>query len=425
MKEKTLYIEKFVYKGYGLAHDKKTYLVKNALPGETVKVMVINEKKDIVYARATEIIDKNEERLTHPCPYYNKCGGCSIPFVNYSYELELKKNICKELLNEFNVKHIKVIPSKKQTSYRARIKMHTSIVPLSVGFKKQYTNEIINVKTCFQTTFKVMNVVNLLKGRLFSFVESIYNNYTNKGNIKELSFTNIGGSVIVGILSQHGIKKTFYNDIMDRFKFVKGIVRIERKKNITTLKEILKGEKQIHTKISNIYYDFNATSFIQPNTTLHADFLSLISNLSETEKSKRIVDLYGGSGFFSTFLANKGFHLTLVEKDPSAITLAEENKKNNNTNYNIIKAYAENVIGRLNYDTIILDPPRKGVNIQVLKSITKQKPKNIIFISCHPSTLVRDLKILTNHGYKIKYVYLLDNFPLTYHMECILFLKNP
>lgn len=396
-----LKIEKLDHYGRGITKlDNKTVFVKDALPDEIVEINIIKEKKNYAEANVLKYIQKSNNRIEPKCPYYNSCGGCNIMHIPYEDQLKFKQNKIENIIKKYLNNEVKIndiVSSDRIDFYRNKT---TFQVQEKIGFYKENTYDIINIDSCTISDKLINNSIKFLK-RL---------------NLKE----------ITKITCRTGL-----NELMI-------IIETQNENlDITPLKEIahsiyLKtnnkyihkfGSENIYEKLENYKFKISPDSFFQVNIDT---CLKLYNKVKEYVKNnKNVIDLYCGTGSIGIFVSENN-NVIGIEMNEYAIKDAIDNKKLNNIkNIDFICGDSGKKLKDLNFmpDTIIVDPPRNGLNKETINNILKFDSKEIIYVSCDPMTLMRDLNAL-NEYYDIKEITPFDMFPNTHHIETIAYLTK-
>ncbi len=379
----------------------KIVFVKNALVGERVKIKVTKEKKDITEAQVVEYITKSEARIVPKCPYYGTCGGCNLMHMNYNEQLEFKKNKVEEVLKKFADVEFKIdrIISSKEFYYRNKITLQ---VQEKVGLYKENSFEIVPIDACLICNEKINEVIKKLK---------------------KLDLKNIGKIVI---------KVTNLNEIMIIFYLTgevdETIFASLKEKNISIVKhyenkyEVLFGNDYITEVIGDYKFNISADSFFQVNTKQAIEMFEVIKN--NIDEADTLLDLYCGTGTIGISLSKNVKRIIGIEVNRFAIEDAIKNAKINSVNnIEFLCGKVENLIDKVNdVDTIVVDPPRSGLDKVTIDNILRLNVKKLIYVSCDPVTLARDLKVL-KEKYNIKNITLIDMFPNTHHVESVVSLE--
>lgn len=366
MELKNIKIESIDHQGRGIAKiNGKVYFVKNALIGEVVDIKILEEHKKYNLAEAIKIIKASNDRREVKCPYFFKCGGCDLLHMKYEAQINFKTQKVKNILKKYADIEVreKIIPSDKEYNYRNKITLHCK--NNHFGFYENKTNNIIEIEKCLIADKNINNVLKKIQ--------------SNSKNI---------------ILRTNG-KEVIY-----------------------------KENEEILKTINNYKFKIHLNSFFQINDYICSKIFEILQE--NIKKDEIVLDLYSGVSTLSIVAAKKAKKVYAVEENKYAYINAKENLKLNNvSNVELINKKVENIINNTNkeFNTIILDPPRKGLHKTVTNYLLSKKFEKIIYISCNPMTLVRDLNFLKSK-YVIEKFYILDMFPNTYHVECMAVLVN-
>lgn len=400
MEIKTVTTEKFLFGGNSLAKiDNKSVLIPYAIPGETLSINIVQHKNDYDNAEIIEIINPSEHRVTPPCKYYGICGGCNMMHIDTDYQHELRKQMLTDTFAQFKIDvsdKIEIIKAEDY-NYRSRFQFTNG------GLSQKNTNNIINIENCLCAD---KNINKFLQNTEFS--------KRPKGRI------HIFGSD--KIISDEKIKIEINNQ-NDRNSGIK----LKGKGKIKKVKEnhyfsgtILSPENQITVKLDNKNITFDVRGFFQSNLTVFEKVLTLICNTLPEGNS--VLDMYSGCGSISAFLADKFKQVTLVEHNRDAIVFAEQNMAGTNhksfglSGASWVKTCAPSLPP---FDACVVDPPRSGMEKEVLEYLCNSKIPFIRSLSCDPVTHARDAEKLIKAGYKLEKLYLLDFYPHTSHIESL------
>lgn len=390
-------IEKLDHYGRGIGKiNNKTVFVTNALPTERVKIKILKEKKNFCEAEVDTYLSVSQDRMKPICPYFNVCGGCQIMHMPYSMQLAFKENKVKEILQKFasfsNVKPI--VGSEKQFYYRNKITLQVSN---QVGLYKNKTNEIIPISYCYLISDSMNKILEKLK----SYCLQDYQ-----------------GQII--IKSSENENLTFV-DLNKKLPFSLDLPST----SIIQNQQINKGKNFILEKMEDLTFKISPLSFFQVNTKQAICLYKKIREYANLTGKEVVLDLYCGTGTISIFLSKNAKEVIGVEINPSAIEDAKENvKKNNIQNCTFYCMDAKEFTEKVNktIDVVIVDPPRAGLLASEIADLEKISPSTIIYVSCDPITLARDIHLL-EEKYTIVEVTPFDLFPQTYHVECVCLLK--
>ena len=410
-------IEKLDYYGRGISRSSgKVYFIENALKDEDVSITLLKEKKKYCEAKLKEISNISKDRTEAKCKYYNVCGGCQIMHIKEEKQEEFKKEKVEEILKKFlkynkdvndivfsknfnyRNKDVNDIVFSKNFNYRNKVVLH--VKDNKLGFYKNKTNELIEIDKCLLLNPVINDLISYLKNYIeLKDIEKITIKVGNKTNEVML--------IIDGSIAYY--KKLL--EIVDVF--------IINEKVMTT-------KDYITSYIGNKKYIIKRNSFFQVNYDISTRMYDKVKDVIVKEKSKNVLDLYCGTGTIGIYISDVVSKITGIEVVSDAIESANTNKKINNVeNIEFILGKVEDkldFISNNNIDTIIVDPPRSGLHKKVIPILEKISPKTIIYVSCDPITMARDIKLLSNN-YELVEVTPYDMFPNTYHVECVCVLK--
>lgn len=390
-------IEKLDYYGRGISRSSgKVYFIENALKDEDVSITLLKEKKKYCEAKLKEISNISKDRTEAKCKYYNVCGGCQLMHIKEEKQEEFKKEKVEEILKKFLKynKDVNDIVFSKNFNYRNKVVLH--VKDNKLGFYKNKTNELIEIDKCLLLNPVINDLISYLKKYIeLKDIEKITIKVGNKTNEVMLI---IDGSI------------AYYQNLLEIVD-----VLIINEKVMTT-------KDYITSYIGNKKYIIKRNSFFQVNYDISTRMYDKVKDVIVKEKSKNVLDLYCGTGTIGIYISDVVSKITGIEVVSDAIESANINKKINNVeNIEFILGKVEDkldFISNNNIDTVIVDPPRSGLHKKVIPILEKISPKTIIYVSCDPITMARDIKLLSNN-YELVEVTPYDMFPNTYHVECV------
>ena len=395
MKIENVKIEKLDNLGRGIAKlNNKIVFIDNALPDELVNIEIVKDKKNYSLAKNNKLLKKSIYRRK-VCPYSEFCGGCDLINLEYNKQLEYKSKKIEELIKRNFNNDIKInsIIYDKDFSYRNKILLH--ILQDKLGFFEQMSNNIIDIEKCL-----------LVNGKANNLIKSIRKFIKNNKKLK---------SVVIRISSNGDTMLIFNGDslenkILEYFSMVDVIVLNNKTIKGQFIKERL-GDKEF------LIYP---NSFFQVNMFNTLNLYNEVRRMTYNKRYDNILDLYCGTGTIGIFLSDIATSVVGIEIIEDAVIAAKRNADINNIeNIKFICGRVEDYIDRFNnIDLIIVDPPRSGLDKKTINNIKRINPKEIIYVSCDPMTLVRDLKEL-KEDYLIKEITPVDMFPNTHHVECV------
>lgn len=436
------------FEGEGIAKiDNFTIFIPNSIKGEKVKVLIVKVLTSHAFGKVLEIINKSDKRVEVDCKTYKRCGGCNLRHVKYGETLNMKQNAVQSLVNKTLKTKIQVeetLGMENPHFYRNKAQYPIGIDKdgnPQIGVFANRTHEIIPIKKCFIQNEKSERLAKFVFNWIVKNNISIYNEKTRKGLIRHI-VTKIGikTNEIMCIIVINGYKIPKENEliieILNDFPEVKTIV-----KNVNTRNtNVIMGEENINLYgngyiediLGEYIFKISPLSFYQVNPIQAEKLYSLGVQAAKISKNDIVFDLYCGIGTISLFMAKYAKKVYGIEIVEEAVRDAKENAlKNNIENVEFIAGDVEKVLDKLiNKDNIIpdvimVDPPRKGLDNRSIDNFIKIHPKKIIYISCNPATLVRDLSKL-EYLYNIESIKPIDMFPFTSHVEvcALLEIKN-
>lgn len=388
-------------RGIGKYYD-KTVFVLDALPSEEVLVEITNNKKNYCEAVVREYISKSRDRINPICPYFELCGGCHIMHMDYQKQLEFKKNKVIEIVKKFadiDQSFVKDIVPTNPLYYRNKIVLQVSN---KIGFYKEASYEIVNIDSCFIADSRMNQIISRL-------------NKTNLENINQV--------IIRSSLNTEDIMIVFciYNRVndqylVDEFKDLATSI-IKKYKNE---EKCLFGKNDILETIKDFKFLISPSSFFQVNTLGMEKLYDLVKKYINPNKNMEVLDLYCGTGTIGIYVSREVKKVYGVEINRSAIKDAIKNANLNDiSNIQFKCADVKDVVKNYkNIDVVIVDPPRAGLSKEAINDLMKLKAEKIIYVSCDPITLSRDLHILDS-SYSLEEITPVDMFPNTYHVECV------
>ena len=436
------------FQGEGIAKiDGLTIFIPNAIKGEKLKILIVKVLSSHAFGKIVEIIEKSPYRIESDCTTYKRCGGCSLRHIKYEETLKMKQNAVQSLVNKTLKNKIEVEDTLgMENPYHYRNKAQ-----YPVGFNKDgkpvigvfanRTHEIIPINTCFIQNKQTEEIAKYIFEFLVKNNISVYNEKTQKGLVRHI-VTKIGikTNEIMCILVINGKEmakeKELVEELTNKFKNIKTIVKNINTKNTNVIlgnENInLFGDGYITDILGEYKFKISPMSFYQINPIQAEKLYNLGVESANITKNDVVFDLYCGIGTISLFMskfAKKVYGVEIVEE---AIVAAKENAKMNNVdNTEFIAGDVEKVLDELVNikqimpDIIMVDPPRRGLDNTSIENIKKVRTKKLVYISCNPASLVRDLAKL-EEIYEVKQITPVDMFPFTSHVEvcALLELKN-
>ncbi len=428
-----------------------TLFVQGALPGETVRVRVMKTKKQYGYAKLLEIVKASPDRVSAPCPIYDQCGGCQIQHMSYAGQLAWKRQLVVDNLQrigKLNVlvedaegaeqQGIRVLPTMGMDEpwrYRnkAQVPIGAAEGGLVGGFYAKGSHRIIDMESCLIQHEHNDEVVAKVKELGSHLGISAYNEETGRGLLRHVVVKKAfrtGEMMLVLVTNGRDIphKDAWIGSIREAIPHVASICQNVNKKQTNVIfgdeTRVLWGRDVIYDYIGDVQFAISARSFYQVNPVQTEVLYGKTVEYAELSGKETVIDAYCGIGTISLFLAQHADQVYGVEIVPEAIEDARSNAMlNAMKNVKFEVGASENVIPRwkeqgIEADVIVVDPPRKGCDPRLLDTILEMKPERVVYVSCNPSTLARDLRVLEDGGYRTVEVTPVDMFPHTVHVEC-------
>ncbi|MBQ7286148.1 MAG: 23S rRNA (uracil(1939)-C(5))-methyltransferase RlmD [Candidatus Gastranaerophilales bacterium] len=436
-------IEKTVYGGDGLArYGKEQFVVfvKNSIPKDKLKVKITTLNKKFARAEIVEVLD-SVNRTKPFCALYNACGSCNCQIANYDFLVNEKTNVLKDIFkNVVDEKNIyPVIQSPKTLEYRHKIQFPAQQTKNSkrilLGYYKENSHDLTNIKFCPLQPQIINEIAQFVRD---NFELDCYNEKTHEGLLKNVltRVSSLNGDILLTLVlncSESDFSKNyehlifrFCKKISSQFKNIKGCfvnLNYQKTNRILSDKTIkILGEDFIIEKLADKQYKIGAVSFFQVNPYAANELFRVVNDC--IKENSTILDAYGGVGAIGIYVSDKASKITLVEENENAVKMAYENfELNNIKNFEIFEGDAKKHFldfekQNKTFDYVILDPPRSGCELEGLKAISKLA-KNIIYVSCNPQTLKRDMSYLIEDGFKPQFVQGVDLFPYTHHIESV------
>ena len=359
-------IEKLDYYGRGITHiDGKVCFVPNTLENEQVEIEIVENKKKYMIGKVTNYLKTCDKRIKPKCKYYDICGGCNLGHISFEDENKFKVKIVNELFNH-NCKYdvnIKDIIHHEEFNYRNKIVLHSDGERL--GLYNDNSHDLVEIDKCLLVSDRINDTIPKLD------------------------------------------------------KTINQIIRVSNDEKELSIND------NLMTSIGDRKYYLSKDSFFQINKSLTEKLYNCIRDYCNEINPLKVLDLFCGIGSIGIYIDNDKYEITGVDYSKSNIHDAKKNSKLNNCkNTNFICDRVENVIDQFNdYDLVIIDPPRAGLHKKVVDNLIRINSRYIIYVSCNPHTLIRDLNILYDY-YGLKDIKLFNMFPRTYHCESVCILER-
>ena len=423
--------------------DNFTVFVENAVVGDILDILILKVKKSFAYGKILDIKKKSIFRTEPVCPYAFRCGGCQLQHISYENQLQYKEKKVRDCLERIggleDVPVSPIIGMKEPYYYRnkAQFPVGERNGKNSIGFFAKRSHAIIDIETCYLQQQYNDKVIKTIRDFLTNYKVPIYDEQTHTGIVRHVltRIAFVTKEIMVCIVIC-GKQLPYLNELVEELKKIKGIASIVINENSERTNVILGnrtktvwGKDTITDFIGNIKFEISLLSFFQVNPVQTKILYEKALEFAQLTNKETVIDIYCGIGTISLFLAQKAKWVYGIEIVPEAIQDAKKNAQINNIeNTTFLVGEAEEIIPQLyekevQADVVVVDPPRKGCEEKVLETIIKMKPQRVVYVSCDPATLARDLKILTQNGFEVRAVQPVDQFPMTIHVETVVLLS--
>lgn len=420
--------------------DGYTLFVDGALPGERINVRLIETHKNYGRGELLTIIEASPDRVQPPCHLFGVCGGCQLMHLSYEKQLKIKQQRVMDALQRIGkITDLEVppcLPSPSPLGYRNKIQLPVKNNPegLAFGLYARGSHQLVEVESCHIHCAMGDEIYRDVSALIKKAGIVAFNPETGKGELRHLlikSAIYTEQALVILVTASGNSEKLIplAKQIMENSPQVKGVVQaVNKQKGNRILGEsfkVLAGAGHIHEALGDLLFKVSPASFFQVNPEQALLLYAKAREFADLEGTETLLDAYCGVGTLSLFFAKHAKRVLGVECVPEAIEDAKENAALNKiSNVSFVCANAESYIKTLAaIDVAILNPPRKGCDPLLLKELKRLHPKTIVYISCDPSTLARDLAHLRDFGYKIEAIQPFDMFPQTAHVECVVKLK--
>lgn len=391
-----------VYGGFVIGRSEGVVFIKGALPGEMVEVEITEKKKDYSVAQVNEVLEASPSRVEPSCPSFGICGGCQLQHISYAEQVLMKNSILKDALKRLGGLEPDLLEPVygERSGYRHRGQFKVSPEG-ETGFFKEASRTVVPVRKCLNLTGRINDM--LQKVRLLNCIKGL----------KEIHITHYEEealALVKGKSFDESIAEEFIGAGFCGIAFEDGSYR---------------GKGHLVFDLSCKAYSVSPWSFFQSNWILNREFVEIIKDVISPLQGKDLLDIYAGGGNFSIPLAAEAGRITAVEENAYAVRDGMRNLELNRIkNIRFVQSPVEKYLQKekRSFNAAIIDPPRPGLSREALSRLLELAPERLLYISCNPSTLARDLKKLSSK-YNVDWVRMVDFFPNTFHVESISFLS--
>ena len=446
-----LWVDSLAFGGEGIARiDNFVVFVSGAVPGDRVLARIIKKRRGYANAVIVEILDPSPDRIKAPCPYHGYCGGCNYQYLEYSCQKKYKKEHVSDSIKRIGGMETVLIHDviSSDEIYGYRNKMEFSFSDKQWVLPEEYVKDSIKEDFALGlhvpgTFYKVIDIDacllqnstgNLILQEIKTYVKNskipVYNLKTHEGfwRFLTLRYSKAFDQWMVNIITsarQPDIIEPLADILNEKFANIKTIINnINEKKAATAVGDeeiVISGEGFIKEMIGPYTFKVSANSFFQTNTSGAEKLYNTVLEYAELTGTEKVLDLFCGTGTIPIYLSGYADEILGMEIAESSVSDAHLNcRMNDISNCNFILGDIRETIEGISYkpDLLIVDPPRTGIHKDILKTILEMRVKKIVYVSCNPATMARDLGDMSDQ-YEVIEIQPVDMFPHTYHVESV------
>ncbi len=422
-----------------------TVFVKGALPGEKALVKLFQVKKSYASGEIVQILVQSPQRVEPQCAFYKSCGGCQLQHLSYQGQLEVKRQHVKDCIERIGhitgCEVLPVIGMDNPWYYRNKMQFPVAKTEgrIQIGCYAALTHNVIDIEDCIIQKAANNKIMQVVRKWMQQFGISAYDEATGRGIVRHaMGRVGVKTGEVMAVLITSCYDIPHAGELVTMLKAevngLKSIVQNINKKRTNIImgnkNRVLYGKSTIKDKLGNLKFNISPLSFFQVNSEQTEKLYATALDFAALQGGETVIDCYCGTGTFSLYLAQKAGKVYGIEIVEPAIADAKVNAAANNiSNAEFICGDAAVEMPALlnkgvKPDVVLLDPPRAGCDKKVLAAIADVKPERIVYVSCNPASLARDMAFLTENGYKAEKAQPVDMFPMCAHVECVVLMSR-
>ena len=440
----TVLITALSAEGNAIAHlsDGYTVFVPGGTVGDTLKILIVKEKKTYGFGKILEIINPSENRIDAPCPAFSKCGGCDLQQTGYKAQLEFKQKKVEDAFLRIggfkDFLSLPIEPSPKEFYYRNKAQYPAAGKAGEVisGFYAPHSHRVVSSRRCLLQDSRTDEIRNFITDWINEKKIPPYDEESGSGILRKICVRCAKDEACVVLVCKKSLphKEELGSALTERFPFIKGVIENINAQNTNIIygekENVISGRNYIYDNIGALRFKINYKSFFQVNPYTTRLLYDYVREKVKEAKSENVFDLYCGTATIGLYTADCVKSVTGIEIVSQAVENAKENARENGiANARFYCGAAEDTAPRLiergiSADCVILDPPRKGCDKALIEKIASLSPRTVIYVSCDCATAARDAALFAKLGYRLCSVKAFDQFPQTCHVETVVLLSQ-
>jgi len=430
-------IEKMTQGGQGLGHlDGKVCFVNKAIPGETAKIEIVEDKKDYCVANPLEIIQASPYRVNPECPIFNRCGGCQLQHISYEYQLVLKRDIFIETMSRIGKIEVTADLPVAEAAFFYRNRTQLPVQEsngLKIGYFKPGTHRVVDQKYCPINHDLINRTLGVVRHRVVEAGVPAYDERQHGGVLRHLAVKvgiNTRQLFVTFVTTGQELDRRLYHDLHLALPETVGITQNinpgRTNRVLGSENRLLWGNDYYEERVDGFIYHIRTASFFQVNTRVFERILKTIRERLTLAGNEVVLDLYSGVGVIGSSLSARVREVVAIEENKETVEDGIASARANGiANIRFITGDVAEKLGEIEGgDIAILDPPRKGVEKVIFDRLARFPIKKIVYLSCNPATFARDAGFLKIQNYDLSEVIIFDMFPQTFHMETLGFFRK-